>query len=158
MKAERAPTTPDPIEIAMEAEASGEAAEGIAHEVLRKQSALIGWQIASERAALGIRVLLGLAGLVVAVVLGTMIWSAAKADGLVIEAIEAPPDIVQQGFSGSALAARLQDRLNRMQRETIGTRATTALREARLRRQNPDPEYRHLAWRGRPLSALTVGP
>ena len=131
VKAERAPTTPDPIEIAMEAEASGEAAEGIAHEVLRKQSALIGWQIASERAALGIRVLLGLAGLVVAVVLGTMVWSAAKADGLVIEAIEAPPDIVQQGFSGSALAARLQDRLNRMQRETIGTRATTALREAR---------------------------
>ena len=115
----------------MEAEAAGEAAEGIAHEVLRKQSALIGWQIASERAAVGVRVLLGLAGLVVAVVFGAMVWSAANADGLVIEAIEAPPDIVQQGFSGSALAARLQDRFNRMQRETIGSRATTVLREAR---------------------------
>ena len=131
VKVAPAPTTPDPIEIAMEAEASGKAPEGVAHEVLRKQSALIGWQIASERAVVAVRVLLGLAGLVVAVVLGAMVWSAAKADGLVIEAIEAPPDIVQQGFSGSALAARLQDRLNRMQRETIGSRATTALREAR---------------------------
>ena len=42
-RAEPAPTTPDPIEIAMEAEASGVVPEGVAHEVLRKQSQLLGW-------------------------------------------------------------------------------------------------------------------
>ena len=44
---EAAPTTPDPIEIAMEAEASGALPAGVAHRVLVRQEQLIGWQIAS---------------------------------------------------------------------------------------------------------------
>jgi hypothetical protein len=111
-----APTTPDPIEIAMEAEASGVAPSGVAARVLEKQERLIGWQIASERAGFGLKVLAGLAGLAAAMGLGLMMWSAAHSDGLIIEAIEAPPEIVGQGYTGQALAAELQDKLNRMQR------------------------------------------
>ena len=44
VRAEPAPTSPDPIEIAMEAEASGEAPRGVAHRVLAKQEQLIGWR------------------------------------------------------------------------------------------------------------------
>ena len=69
LKAEPAPTTPDPIEIAMEAEALGEAPRGVAHRVLAKQEQLIGWQIASERAGFALKLLTGAAGLAVAVAL-----------------------------------------------------------------------------------------
>ena len=39
---EPAPTTPDAIEIAMEAEAEGRSPEGVAYRVLEKQERLIG--------------------------------------------------------------------------------------------------------------------
>jgi tetratricopeptide (TPR) repeat protein len=133
-----APTTPDPIEIAMEAEASGRAPAGQASALLADQRRLIAadlmhrrWQIASERAGFGLRVLTGIAGLAVAVMVGVMVWTASRADGLIIEAIEAPPELVAQGFTGQALAAQLQDRLGRMQRETRTAESATNLREAR---------------------------
>ena len=44
---ERSPTTPDPIEIAMEAEAHDTSPDSPARRVLLKQEKLIGWQIAS---------------------------------------------------------------------------------------------------------------
>src|SRR4051794_20516792 len=84
------PTTPDPIEIAMEAEAAGEAPQGVATEVLRKQSALIGWQIASERAGFALKVLTAAAGLAAAAALGVMVWQAAQADGVLLEAFTVP--------------------------------------------------------------------
>ena len=80
-RVEPAPTTPDPIEIAMEAEASGEAPEGVARRVLLKQEALIGWQIASERAGVVVRLLTAAAGLAVAMALGLMAWDAHQARG-----------------------------------------------------------------------------
>ena len=58
-----APTTPDPIEIAMAAEASGVAPQGVALEVLRRQAALLGWQIASERAGFALKIGMGVAAL-----------------------------------------------------------------------------------------------
>ena len=113
-----APTTPDPIEIAMEAEASGVAPEGIAHEVLRKQSALIGWQIASERAGFALKVLTALAGLAVAAVIAGMMWRASQADGLVVEPFSVPPELAQRGVTGAAVAGELLDQLSRLNRET----------------------------------------
>ena len=122
VRASPAPTTSDPIEIAMDAEAEGVAPEGVAHEVLRKQSALIGWQIASERAGFALKVLTGIAGLVAAGVLGLMAWNAGRADGVVIEAFAVPPDLAAKGYSGQALASRVQDRLNELQAETWDVR------------------------------------
>ena len=125
-----APTTPDPIEIAMEAEAAGRAPEGVAHEVLRRQSELFRWQIAGERAAFSLRVLMAVAGLGVAAVLAFMVWSASRADGLLIEAFDAPPELQQQGFTGAVLAAQLQDKLTRMQRQTVARQAGATTRES----------------------------
>lgn len=111
VRAEPAPTTPDPIEMAMEAEAKGVAPEGVAHEVLSKQSALIGWQIASERAGFALKVLTGAAGLTAAGLLASMAWQASRADGLVVAPFSTPPSLAARGMTGEAVAAQLIDQL-----------------------------------------------
>ena len=117
-KTEPAPTTPDPIEIAMEAEASGAAPLGVAHEVLRKQSVLIGWQIAGERAGFALKVLTAMAGLVAAWMFGAMVWDAAHDRSIVVVAFSAPPAYAEQGLTGEVLAGRFMDRLRYVQRTT----------------------------------------
>lgn len=109
-----APTTPDPIEIAMEAEATGAAPSGVAREVLTKQSALIGWQIASERAGFALKVLTGAAGLAAAMLLAAMAWQANQASGVVIKPFSVPPSLAQRGVTGEAVASRLMDQLSRI--------------------------------------------
>lgn len=124
-KAESAPTTPDPIEIAMEAEAHDSAPDSPARRVLLKQEGLIDeqvklahvqtalgrWQIASERAGVALKILTGLTGLAVAIALGVMVWTAAIANNLVIEAFSVPPALAQRGITGEALARQLNDDL-----------------------------------------------
>ncbi len=124
-----APTTPDPIEIAMTAEADGAPPSGVAARVLEKQERLIGWQIASERAGFGLKVLMGLAGVAAAAALAAMAWTASQDESLVIDPIGAPADLVQQGATGPALAHRLQDRLVAMQAETRTQIASAQVRE-----------------------------
>ena len=126
VKAEPAPTTPDPIEMAMEAEASGEVPEGVAHEVLRKQSTLLsrqstltGWQIASERAGFALKVLTGVAGVAVAGALGVMAWQASRADGVILEPFTVPPALAAEGVSGQVVAGQVLDELARLRAETI---------------------------------------
>ncbi|MEI7931748.1 MAG: tetratricopeptide repeat protein [Alphaproteobacteria bacterium] len=111
---EPSPTTPDPIEIAMEALASGRAPTGVAEEVLRKQSHLLGWQIASERVGYALKVLTMVAGAGVALVAALLIWQASRADGLVITAFSVPPALTEQGMSGEVLAGRLLDDISTM--------------------------------------------
>ena len=106
-----APTTPDPIEIAMEAEASGIAPAGQASLLLADQRRLIGWQIASERAGVALKVGTGLLGLAAVLLLSWMAWSASRAEGLVIRPLSVPPALAQRGVTGEALAAQLMDRL-----------------------------------------------
>ncbi len=122
-----APTTPDPIEIAMEAEASGRAPGGVAHELLRRQSALVGWQVASERARAAVRAMTFLAMLLALAAAGLFVWSAAKADGVVIGAFETPPGLAQRGLTGTVVAAQVLDRLRAMQAETQTLRAVATL-------------------------------
>jgi hypothetical protein len=109
-----APTTPDPIEMAMEADARSEAPGALAREVLKKQSALIGWQIASERAGFTLKVLTGVTGVVVAAVLALMAWQASRADGLVIKPFSVPPELAQHGVTGEAVAGEFLDHINVM--------------------------------------------
>ncbi len=127
---ERAPTTPDPIEIAMEAESSGTKPSGVAYEVLAKQSVLLDadlrhrrWQIASERAGYGLKVLIGLGGLVIAISLAAMAWHASQAKGLVIEPFAVPPEMAQRGLSGEVVASQVLDKL-------AGLAATNSIRRA----------------------------
>ncbi len=118
VKAEPSPTTPDAIEIAMEAEAKDASPDSPARRVLLKQELLIGadlklrgWQIASERAGYALKLLTAAAGLAVAVAVGLMIWSASRADGLVIEAFSVPPALAERGITGETLARQLMDDL-----------------------------------------------
>lgn len=117
-KAEPAPTTPDPIEIAMEAEASGAAPEGVAHEVLRKQSTLLsrqstltGWQIASERAAFALRILTIAVGLTAVLGLALMAWNASRDESIVVQPFSAPPAYAQRGLDGQVLAQLFTDQI-----------------------------------------------
>ena len=92
-----APTTPDPIEIAMEAEAGGRAPQGVAERVLVQHERLICWQVANERAAFALRVLTAAAGLAAAVVLVAFVWSASQAQGLVVDPFLTPPSLAEDG-------------------------------------------------------------
>ena len=118
MKGEPAPTTPDPIELAMEAEARDASPDSPARALLIDQRQLIGAdlklrrrQIASEDLSIALKLLTGVAGIAVAVALGAMIWSASRADGLVIEAFSVPPALAERGITGETLARQLMDDL-----------------------------------------------
>lgn len=119
-----APTTADPIELAMEALASGRAEPGSpAHRVLLRHEQLIGWQIMKERAGFALRCLTGVVGLIVAVGLGSLVWSASQERGLVIEPFSVPPEFAEQGITGQVVASRLLDRLSEMSDQTQSVRA-----------------------------------
>ena len=113
-----APTTPDPIEIAMEVEASGVAATGVAHEVLRRQSQLLAWQVASERAGFALKVGLGIVGLMLVAALGWAAWDASRASGTVIAPFDSAPALEAQGLTGTVIASEIVGRVAVMQRST----------------------------------------
>ena len=129
VKAEPAPTTPDPIEIAMEAEAQGIDPGSAARQVLIKQLDLIQTQtqlgrlqIASERTGLVLKWLAGTAGLAVAVALATLVWQAAHARGLVIAPFSVPPELAARGLTGEVVASQVLDKLSRLQEQTSSAR------------------------------------
>lgn len=114
-----APTTPDPIEIAMEAEAGDNSPDSPARRLLIDQGRLIQadlihrrWQIASERAGFILKCLMGAAGVGAALILAVMAWNASRADGLVIKPFSVPPSLVARGVTGEAVASGLMDRLS----------------------------------------------
>jgi tetratricopeptide (TPR) repeat protein len=118
------PTTPDPIELAMEAEAAGEAPpQSAAQRILERQAHLIGWQIASERASFALKILTAVTGIIVAVVIALMLWSASQYRGLVVQPFSVPPELEARGLTGSAVATRLLDKLGALQDGTVSLRA-----------------------------------
>ena len=116
------PTTPDPIEIAMEAIASGRPPQDTVLDLIRNQNRLIGWQILKERAGFGLRVLTGLVGFVVAAALSSLVWSASQERGLVIEPFSVPPEFAERGVTGQVVASRLLDRLGSLNDQTYSFR------------------------------------
>ena len=130
-----APTTPDPVEIAMEAEASGKAPTGEASALLRRQSLRIDEQIGlarNERFRNRIRAIrdIAIAAVVLALIVavGTVVWSASRATGLVIQPFTVPPELVEDGLDGRAVAALFQDELIRLEAETDSGRPPASFR------------------------------
>ena len=115
VKAEPAPTTSDPVEIAMEAEASGDPPRGVAHEVLVEHRQLIRWQVANERAGFALKLVIGVAGLAVTLAMGLMVWDASRASGAVIEPFDTAPGLAASGLTGEAVANELLSRVTAMQ-------------------------------------------
>jgi Tfp pilus assembly protein PilF len=128
-----APTTTDPIDIAMAAVSGDGPGDGPARELLEKQSGLIDdqrrhlrLQIASERFAVVLKSILAIAAFAAAVAVVVLVLSAMNSRAVVVEAFAAPPSLAAQGQSGEVLAAALQDELQRIQ---AATRTTAAQRD-----------------------------
>ena len=116
-KAEPAPTTPDPIEIAMEAEAGDTAPDSPARRLLIDQGRLVRWQIASERMGLSLRALLVCGVLAATIAFVVLVWSAARTDGLVVEPFATPPSLTERGLTGPVIAAEVLNQIGRLDRE-----------------------------------------
>lgn len=117
------PTTADAVEIAMERIIAGEADDGPAHEVLRGHRDLLRWQTISERMSVGLKLLTGLAGLLIGGALIYLVWSASRYQGLVVQPLAVAPDLVERGLTGEVMAGDLLDRLVSMQEQTDSVRA-----------------------------------
>jgi tetratricopeptide (TPR) repeat protein len=109
-----APTTPDPIEMAMAAEAHDRSPDSPARTLLVNQNRLVLWQIAGERAGFALKVLTALAGLAVAAGVALMAWQASRANGLVVEAFLVPPALAAQGATGEVVARDVLDHLGQI--------------------------------------------
>jgi tetratricopeptide (TPR) repeat protein len=112
----------------MELERRDTSPDSPARALLQRQALLIeadlrhrGWQIARERAATWLTGLTVLAGLAVAVALAVMMWTASRADGVVVRAFTTPAELAQTGLGGEALAQRFLDRINAHQYATRST-------------------------------------
>ena len=125
-----APTTPDPVEIAMEIAASGQTPAAAALEVLQTNAALMREQIGlarNERFRNRIKAVrdIALAFVVLLLAVGVLgfVWHARQASGLVIQPLSTPPDLAERGLDSQAVSSQLLDRLNRLQAETDSIRA-----------------------------------
>ena len=119
----RKPDSPNPVEIAMAALNDGAPEDGPAGVLLRRHTHLIDAQIASERMGFALKLLTALLGLAIAMALASMVWSASKERGLVIEPFSVPPDFAERGVTGQVVASRLLDRLSLMGDQTQSVRA-----------------------------------
>lgn len=129
------PTTPDPIEIAMEAEKAERSPDSPARRVLLKHEQLMNEQMKhvrlqafSERIGAGLKLLAGLAGLVLVAVLATMAWDASRDRSLVIQAFKTPPELETRGLSGEVIASKLLDRLAEIDANAESLRAPETFR------------------------------
>jgi tetratricopeptide (TPR) repeat protein len=123
------PETPDAVDIAMHALATGGGNGAIARAVLEKHARLIDIQCRREREELeNVRVqrimrwlmLLAIAGLIAAIVAG--IYAAVRTEALVVEPFEVPPALSQAGLGGQVMATRVMDKIADMQEQTLSTR------------------------------------
>jgi tetratricopeptide (TPR) repeat protein len=118
----KAPSTPDAIEIAMEAADDPTLAEPV-RALLEAQTRYVNRQMASETAGLALKVLTGLTGVAFAIGLGVMVWQAFNERGLVIQTFSVPPEFETRGVTGKVVASKLLDRLGELQAQTQSTRA-----------------------------------
>jgi len=75
----------------------------------------------------GVMYIVGL--LVVLAIFGGLcaaVWSAARSDGLVIEAFSVPPDFTAKGLTGEVIASKILDRLQAFQAQTQSNRASSS--------------------------------
>ena len=115
------PDTPDPVDIAMEQVNAG--AGGPAALLLENQNRLVEAQIHElhlKRLTRFLILAIILALLAAILALGV---KASRSNALIVEPLQVPPALVQDGFTGDALAAHLLDRLSTIQSETESLRA-----------------------------------
>ncbi|NEX94933.1 hypothetical protein [Caulobacter sp. 17J65-9] len=127
---EEAPTTPDPIEIAMDLERGDASPDSPARRVLIEHHRLLSAQVVQARLArvrerIAVARDFAAAGLVVVVFVGVLgvLWAARQADGLVVEPFSVPPAMAERGLDGAAVASLFLDKLSALQAQTQSGRA-----------------------------------
>lgn len=122
--------TPDPIEIAMTAAASGKPLPDVARRVLEEQASLIHAQCAElrlrqvgERVRAALWAILAVAALGIVLLMIAVVVRAARADALVVQSFRVPPSLVAKGLTGEVVATQVLDRLAEMQEGTESVRA-----------------------------------
>ena len=123
------PETPDPVDIAMHALATGADQHGVARAVLEKHARLIDIQCKREREELeNVRVqritrwliLSAVAALLLGIAGG--IYTAVGSEALVVEPFRVPAGLSQAGLGGEVMATRVMDRIATMQEKTLSAR------------------------------------
>jgi tetratricopeptide (TPR) repeat protein len=64
--------------------------------------------------------------LIVAVIVGGLVWTAARENGLVVEAFAVPPDMQARGLSGQTVASQLLDRIMDLEAASASTRPASS--------------------------------
>src|SRR4051794_26916893 len=123
------PETPDAVDIAMHALATGADQHGVARAVLEKHARLIDVQCKREREELAnVRVQritrwLILASIAAILLLAGMgIYKAVGTEALVVEPFRVPPAMGQAGLGGEVMATRVMDQIATMQDKTLSSR------------------------------------
>ena len=78
---------------------------------LREQLKKLRLGIFSQRVSIALKGLTAVIGLAVAIGLGVVIWNAAHADGLVVEALAVPPRFIEAGVGGEVIADDLMSKI-----------------------------------------------
>jgi len=127
------PDTPDAIEIAMKAIATGADQHASARTVLEKHAVLLDVQSRREQEEWALLRLQRLTrwlfiGTAVALLLGVAatLWAASLSRSLIVEPFSVPPALAERGVTGEVVAARVLDRLAEMQRQTVSIRAESS--------------------------------
>ncbi len=99
---------------------------------LRREDKLRHWSLrvhhVSDVLKLGFELAAAAVVTAIAIIIGAAVWSAARDDGLVIEAFNVPADMAAQGLTGQVVATQLQDRLAWMQAHTDTIRQASSFR------------------------------
>ena len=130
---ERLPETPDPVEIAMVAAASGKPIPDVARKVLEAQAQLIGAQCAElrfRRVGEIVRAvlwgILATAAFALLALAAAIVVRAMRSEALVVESFRVPPAMAAQGLTGEVVATQVLDKLAEMQANSESTRAASS--------------------------------
>ena len=89
-----------------------------------------GWQIIGERVGSLIKGLTALVGILILLGIGSFLWSASRASGMVVDAFTVPPAFAQQGLTGTVVATQLLDKVAALETGTQSARAKTAYEDS----------------------------
>ena len=130
------PGTTDSIDIAMSRARNSDQAR----ELLTSQSHLIftqellaradlrhrGWQIIGERVGALLKIMTALVGLLLLVGVVWFLWSAQRANGMVVDPFAVPRSMEQRGLTGSVVAGQLLDKVAALENGTQSARASSS--------------------------------
>jgi tetratricopeptide (TPR) repeat protein len=125
--------TPDPLEIAMAAAASGKPLPDVARRVLEEQVHLIHAQCAElklrqigERVRAALWAILAIAAAAILALIIAIIIRASRSDALIVQSFRVPPSLAAKGLTGEVVATQVLDKLAEMQTRTDSGRAASS--------------------------------